>query len=69
LRIESSGNDFISYNSIVLDTDNKWGIINNLAVVTAKKSRILKLKKEKPVAINVKNNRANISKSNRFGLI
>lgn len=37
LRIESSENDFISYNSIVLDTDNEWKIINNLAVVTAKK--------------------------------
>ena len=37
LRIESSENDFISYNSLVLDTDNKWKIINNLAVVKAKK--------------------------------
>tara|TARA_R110002050_G_scaffold300276_1_gene468457 strand:+ start:28272 stop:28649 length:378 start_codon:yes stop_codon:yes gene_type:complete len=37
LRIESSKNDFISYNSLVLDTDNEWKIINNLAVVTAKK--------------------------------
>jgi|SRR5690554_5527448 len=36
LRIESSENDFISYNSLVLDTDNKWKIINNLAVVNAK---------------------------------
>ncbi|HMC01546.1 MAG TPA: nuclear transport factor 2 family protein [Flavobacteriaceae bacterium] len=36
LRIESSENDFISYNSLVLDTDNKWKIINNLAVVKAK---------------------------------
>ena len=36
LRIESSENDFISYNSLVLDTDNEWKIINNLAVVTAK---------------------------------
>ncbi|WAC02914.1 nuclear transport factor 2 family protein [Lacinutrix neustonica] len=37
LRIESSENDFISYNSLVLDTDNEWRIINNLAVVKAKK--------------------------------
>ena len=36
LRIESSENDFISYNSLVLDTDNQWKIINNLAVVTTK---------------------------------
>ena len=37
LRIESSENDFISYNSLVLDTDNEWKIINNLAVVKTKK--------------------------------
>ncbi len=37
LRIESSENDFISYNSLFLDTDNEWKIINNLAVVVAKK--------------------------------
>lgn len=36
LRIESSENDFVSYNSLVLDTDNEWKIINNLAVVKAK---------------------------------
>ena len=36
LRIESSENDFVSYNSLVLDSDNKWKIINNLAVVKAK---------------------------------
>ena len=36
LRIESSENNFISYNSLVLDTDKEWKIINNLAVVTAK---------------------------------
>lgn len=36
LRIESSENDFISYNSLVLDPDNEWKIINNLAVVTQK---------------------------------
>ena len=39
LRIESSENEFISYNSIVLDTDNQWMIINNLAVVEAKTSQ------------------------------
>ena len=36
LRIESSKYDFISYNSLVLDSDNEWKIINNLAVVTEK---------------------------------
>lgn len=36
LRLESSENSFVSYNSLVLDTDNKWKLINNLAVVTAK---------------------------------
>lgn len=36
LRIESSENNFISYNSLVLDTDGNWKIINNLAVVKAK---------------------------------
>ncbi|WP_432410972.1 nuclear transport factor 2 family protein [Rasiella sp. SM2506] len=36
LRIESSENDFISYNSLILDSDNEWRIINNLAVVNAK---------------------------------
>jgi hypothetical protein len=37
LRLESSENYFISYNSLVLDTDNEWKLINNLAVVEAKK--------------------------------
>lgn len=36
LRLESSENYFVSYNSLVLDTDNTWKIINNLAVVEAK---------------------------------
>lgn len=36
LRIESANHHFISYNSMVLDTDNKWKIINNLAVVEPK---------------------------------
>lgn len=37
LRLESSENSFISYNSLVFDTDNEWKIINNLAVVQSKK--------------------------------
>lgn len=37
LRLESSGNYFVSYNSLVLDSDNEWKLINNLAVVEAKK--------------------------------
>ncbi len=37
LRLESSENDFVSYNSLVLDTDDEWKIINNLAVVEQKK--------------------------------
>ena len=37
LRLESSENDFVSYNSLVLDTDNEWKLINNLAVVEAKR--------------------------------
>lgn len=37
LRLESSENYFVSYNSLVLDTDNEWKIINNLAVVESKK--------------------------------
>ncbi|NIJ56112.1 nuclear transport factor 2 family protein [Dyadobacter arcticus] len=36
LRLESAENDFLSYNSLVLDVDNEWKIINNLAVVEAK---------------------------------
>lgn len=36
LKIESSENDFISYNSLVLDGDNEWKIINNLAIVNPK---------------------------------
>jgi len=36
LRLESTENDFISYNSLVLDTDGQWKIINNLAVVKTK---------------------------------
>ncbi|WP_268846328.1 nuclear transport factor 2 family protein [Flavobacterium aestivum] len=37
LRLESAENYFISYNSLILDTDNEWKLINNLAVVEAKK--------------------------------
>lgn len=37
LRMESSENNFISYNSLVLDIDNEWKIINNLAVVNSEK--------------------------------
>jgi hypothetical protein len=37
LRLESAENSFISYNSLVLDVDNEWKIINNLAVVEAKR--------------------------------
>lgn len=37
LRLESSQNYFVSYNSLVLDTDNEWRLVNNLAVVEAKK--------------------------------
>lgn len=36
LRLESDENHFVSYNSMVLDTDNQWKLINNLAVVVAK---------------------------------
>lgn len=36
LQLESAENSFISYNSMVLDTDNQWKIINNLAVVQSK---------------------------------
>lgn len=36
LRLESSENNFLSYNSLVLDVDNEWKLINNLAVVEAK---------------------------------
>lgn len=37
LRLESAENHFVSYNSLVLDTDNTWKLINNLAVVEAKR--------------------------------
>lgn len=37
LRLESAENYFVSYNSLILDTDDEWKLINNLAVVEAKK--------------------------------
>jgi hypothetical protein len=37
LRLESAENYFVSYNSLVLDSDNEWRLVNNLAVVEAKK--------------------------------
>lgn len=37
LHLESSENYFVSYNSLVLDIDNEWKLINNLVVVGAKK--------------------------------
>jgi hypothetical protein len=33
LRLESAENFFVSYNSLALDMDNEWKIINNLVVV------------------------------------
>jgi len=38
LRLESSENYFVSFNSLVLDIDNEWKIVNNLAVVAPKNS-------------------------------
>lgn len=35
LRLESEENHFVSYNSLVLDVDNRWKLISNLAVVEA----------------------------------
>lgn len=37
LWLESSENEFVSFNSLVLDVDNRWKIISNLAVVEANK--------------------------------
>lgn len=36
IRLESAENYFISYNSLVLDIDGEWKLINNLAVVESK---------------------------------
>ncbi|ASS47181.1 MAG: hypothetical protein A3D31_15135 [Candidatus Fluviicola riflensis] len=38
LRLESAENHFVSYNSLVLDVDNEWKLIDNLAVVESTKS-------------------------------
>lgn len=35
LRLESDENSFVSYNSLVLDFDNRWKLIHNIAVVKA----------------------------------
>ena len=37
LRLESAENHFVSFNSLVLDADDEWRIINNLAIVVSKK--------------------------------
>lgn len=36
LRLESSENYFLSYNSVVLDADGEWRLIHNLAVVESR---------------------------------
>ena len=36
LRLESNENLFVSYNSLVLDVDKEWKLINNHALVTSK---------------------------------
>lgn len=36
LRLESAENDFVSYNSFILDTDGDWKLIHNLAIVESK---------------------------------
>ncbi len=35
LRLESAENYFVSYNSLILDSDKEWKLINNLALVEA----------------------------------
>ena len=37
LRLESTENYFVSFNSLVLDRDDQWKLIHNLAFVEAKK--------------------------------
>ena len=37
LRLESEENSFVSYNCLVLDADQQWKMIHNLAVVKSKK--------------------------------
>jgi Putative lumazine-binding len=36
IKLESEENSFVSYNSLVLDNDAEWRLINNLAVVESK---------------------------------
>ncbi len=36
LRLESDENHFVSYNSLILDENNAWKLINNVAVVHSK---------------------------------
>lgn len=36
LQLESAENKFYSFNSLVLDDDNEWKLINNLAIVQLK---------------------------------
>lgn len=36
LWLESQENQFVSFNSLVLDVDNRWKLISNLAVVEAR---------------------------------
>ena len=38
LRLESSENHFVSFNSLILDVDQDWKLINNLAIVESKNS-------------------------------
>ena len=39
LRLESAENSFVSYNSLVLDVDDRWKLIHNIAVVKAKNEK------------------------------
>ncbi|PWS26146.1 hypothetical protein DHW03_15230 [Pedobacter yonginense] len=36
IRLENAENYFVSYNSLVLDVNNEWMIISNVALVAAK---------------------------------
>ena len=35
IRLKSEQNNFVSYNLLVLDSDNEWRLIHNLAIVEA----------------------------------
>ncbi|MEO8234605.1 MAG: nuclear transport factor 2 family protein [Flavobacterium sp.] len=37
IKLKSEENIFVSYNSLVLDLDSEWKIINNTAIVQSKK--------------------------------